>query len=93
MDPKYFKETSTKVEPDIAKNTDTQKKYQYLQTISGIPPKNPDRTATMSTPSRQPRFLGRCEGTNGHIFDIGPTQSDRYIKMKKDLVGYVGCTY
>ena len=37
--------------------------------------------------------MGSCEGTNGHIFDIGPTQADRYIKTKKELVGYVGRTY
>ena len=48
--------------------------------------------ATISAPSSQPRFLGSCEGTNGHIFDIGPTQADIYIKTKK-LVGYVGRTY
>ena len=30
---------------------------------------------------------------NGHIFDIGPTQADIYIKTKKELVGYVGRTY
>ena len=32
-------------------------------------------------------------GMNGHIFNIGPTQADRYIKTKKELVGYVGRTY
>ena len=47
----------------------------------------------MSAPSIQPRFLGSSEGMNGHIFDIGPTQEDRYIKTKKELAGYVGCTY
>ena len=30
---------------------------------------------------------------NGHIFDIGPTQADRYIKTNKDLVVYIGRTY
>ena len=30
---------------------------------------------------------------NGNIFDIGPTRADRYIKTKKELVGYVGRTY
>ena len=47
----------------------------------------------MSSPSIQPRFLGSCEGMNGQIFDIGPTQADIYIKTKKELVVYVGCTY
>ena len=47
----------------------------------------------MSAPSIQPRFLGSFEGMNGHIFDIGPTQADRYIKTNKELVRYVGCTY
>ena len=47
----------------------------------------------MSAPSSQPRFLGSCEGMNGRIFNIGPTQADRYIKTKKELVGYVGRTY
>ena len=30
---------------------------------------------------------------NGHIFDIEPTQADRYIKTKKELVGYISRTY
>ena len=30
---------------------------------------------------------------NGHIFDIGTTQAYRYIKTKKDMVGYFGSTY
>ena len=47
----------------------------------------------MIAPSIQPRFLGSCEGMNGNIFDIGPTQADRYIKTKNELVGYVGRTY
>ena len=47
----------------------------------------------MRAPRRQPRFLGSCEVMNGHIFDIGPTQADIYIKTKKELVGYVGFTY
>ena len=47
----------------------------------------------MSAPSSQPRFLGICEGINGHMLDIGPTQADRYIKTKKELVGYIGRTY
>ena len=47
----------------------------------------------MSAPNSQPRFLGSCEGMNGHIFDIGPTQADGYINTKKELVGYVGRTY
>ena len=48
--------------------------------------------AIMSAPSIQPRFLSICEGTNGHIFNIGRTQAHRYIK-KKDMFGYIGCTY
>ena len=47
----------------------------------------------MSSPSSQLRFLGRCEGMNGYIFDIGPTQADRYIKTKKELVIFAGRTY
>ena len=47
----------------------------------------------MSGISSQRRFLGSCESINGYIFDIGPTQADRYIKTKKELVGYVGRTY
>ena len=35
----------------------------------------------------------RYEIMNGHIFNIGPTQADRYIKTKKDMVGYIGPTY
>ena len=93
MDPKDSKETSIKVEPDAAKSTDTLKKSRSRQARSGRSLKNPGSTATMSAPSIQPRFLGSCEGMNGHIFDIGPTQADRYIKTKKELVGYVGRTY
>ena len=47
----------------------------------------------MSAKSSQPRFMGSCEGMNGHIFDIGPTQADRYIKTNKELVGYASRTY
>ena len=38
-------------------------------------------------------FLGSCEGMNEHIFDIWPTQNDRYMKTKKELVGYASRTY
>ena len=93
MEPKYSKETLIKVKPDTAKSTDTQKKFRSRQTISGRSSKNPGCTATMSAPSSQPRFLGSFEGINGHIFDIGLTQANRYIKTKKDMVGYVGRTY
>ena len=93
MDPKDSKETSIKVEPDAAKSTGTLKKSRSRRARSGRSSKNPGITATMSDPSSQPRFLGSCEGMNGHIFDIGPTQADRYIKTKKELVGYVGRTY
>ena len=47
----------------------------------------------MSAPISQLRLLGSCEGMNGHIFDIGPTQVDRYIKTNKDLVGYMVHTF
>ena len=93
MDPKDSKETSIKVEPDAAKSTDTLKKSRSCQARSGRSLKNPGSTATMSAPISQPRFLGRCEGKNGHILDIVPTQADRYIKTKKELVGYVCHTY
>ena len=93
MDPKDSKETSTKVEPDAAKSTDTQKKSRSRRTRSGRSSKKPGITATMSAPSSQLRFLGICVCMNGHIFDIGPTQADIYIKTKKELVGYVGRTY
>ena len=93
MDPKDSKETSIKVEPDAAKSTDTLKKSRSRQAISVRSYKKPGSTATMISPSSQLRLLGSCEGMNGHIFDIGPTQADRYIKTKKELVGYVGCTY
>ena len=93
MDPKDSKETSTKVEPDAAKGTDTQNNSRSRQTRSGGSSKKPGITATMSAPRSQPRFLGIFEGMNGKIFDIVPTQANRYIKTKKDLVGYVGRTY
>ena len=93
MDPKDSKETSIKVEPEAAKSTDTLKKSCSRREILGISSKNPDSTATMSATSSQPRFLGSCEGMNAHIFGIGPTQADRYIKTKKDLVVYVSRTY
>ena len=47
----------------------------------------------MSAPSSLTILLGSCEGINGNIFDIGPTQADRYIKTKKEMVGYVVRTY
>ena len=93
MDPKYSKETSIKVKPDAAKITDTLKKSRSRQAILGGSSKTPGSMANMSAPSSQPRFLGSCEGMNEHIFDIWPTQADRYIKTKKELVDYVGCTY
>ena len=93
MDPKDSKETSIKVEPDAARSTDTLKKSRSRQARLGRSSKKPVSTATMSAPSSQPRFLGGFEGMNGHIFDIGATQADRYIKTKKELVGYVGRTY
>ena len=79
MDPKDSKETSIKVEPDAAKRTDTLKKSRSRRARSGRSLKKPGSTDTMSAPSSQPRFLGSCEGMNGHIFHIGPTQADRYI--------------
>ena len=93
MDPKDSKESSIKVKPDATKSMDTLKKSRFSQARLGRSPNKPGSTATMSAPSSQPRFLGSCEGMNGHIFDIGPTQADRYIKTKKELVGYVGHTY
>ena len=87
------KETLIKVKPDAAKSKDNLKKSRSCQARSGRLLKKPGSTATMSAPSIQPRFLRSCEGMNGHIFDIGPTQTDRYIKTKKELVGYVGRTY
>ena len=72
MEPKYSKETSTKVKTDAAKRTDTQKKSRYCQKISGRSPKKPGSTATVSAPSRQPRFLGRYEGMHGHILILDP---------------------
>ena len=93
MDPKDSKETLIKVEPEATRSTDTLKKSRSHQARSGISSRNPGSMATMSTPSSQPRFLGSCEGMNGHIFDIGPTQANRYIKTKKELVSYVGHNY
>ena len=93
MDPKDFKETSIKVKPDAARSTDTLNNSRSFRARLSRSSKNPDSTATMSTPSSEPSFLGSCEGVNGHIFDIGPTQADRYIKIMKELVGYVGRTY
>ena len=92
MDIKYPKETSTKVKPDAAKSTETQKKSRSCQTGSVRSPKKSGSTANMISPSRQLRFLGSCEGMNGHIFYIGTTQANRYIKTKKELVGYVDRT-
>ena len=93
MDPTDSKETTIKIKPDATKRTDTLKKSRFCQAISGRSLKKPGSPATMSTPSSKLRFLGSCEDMNGHRFDIGPTQSDRYIKTKKYLVGYVGRTY
>ena len=93
MDPKGYKETSIKVITDTANITDTIKKSRSRRARLGRSLKKPGRTATMGAPRSQPRFLGRCEGMNGHIFDIGPTQANRYIKTEKGLVGYVGRTY
>ena len=93
MDPKDSKETSIKVEPDAARSTDTLKKSRSRQARSCRSLKKPVSMANMRAPSRQPRSLGSCEVMNGHIFDIGPTQADIYIKTKKKLVGYVGRTY
>ena len=93
MDPKDSKETSIKVEPDAARSTNTLKKSCSRRARSGRSSKKLGGIDTTSAPSSQPRFLGSCEGINGHIFDIGPTRADRYIKTKKDLVGYAGRTY
>ena len=93
MDRKYSKETSIKFEPNTANITDTLKKPRSCREILGRSSKKPVSTPTMRSPSSQPRFLGSCEGMDGQIFDIGPTQADKYIKTKKDLVGYVCRTY
>ena len=92
IDPKDSKETSINVKPDAARSTDTLKKSRSHLARSGRSSKKPVSTATMSAPSSQPRFLGSFEGINGHIFDIGLTQANRYIKTKKELVGYVDRT-
>ena len=75
MDPKYYKDTSIKVEPDAVKSMDTLKKYRYRQARSGTSSEKPVSMATMSAPSIQPRFLGICEGMNGHIFNIRSNQA------------------
>ena len=93
VDPKYSKETSIKVKHEPAKSTCTQKKFRTSRKISGRSSKKPVSTATTSAPIILLRFLESCESTNGQIFDIVPTQEDRYIKTKKQLVGYVGPTY
>ena len=93
MDPKDYNETSIKVETGATKITDTPKKSRSRQEISSRSSNNLSSTDTMNTQSIQSRFLGSCEGMNGHIFDIGTTPSDRYIKTKKDLVVYFSCTY
>ena len=83
IDPKYSKETSINVKPDAARSTYALKKSRSCQAISGRSSKKPVSTASMSAPISQPSFWGSCEGMNGHIFDIGPTQANRHIKKRR----------
>ena len=40
-----------------------------------------------------PKFTGRCTDLYGFIYDLGPNQTDEYIKTKLEIEEYAGKTY
>jgi hypothetical protein len=43
--------------------------------------------------SSSPTFSGRCKELEGHIYDVGANQADRYIKTTKELEQYLRGTF
>jgi hypothetical protein len=52
--------------------------------------KGADGRTSDETSAPRSAFSGRCEDLEGSIYGIGPNQTDRYIKMTREIEEYLG---
>lgn len=51
------------------------------------------RTGGVASAMKEPKFEGRLDALNGHIYDCSYRQADMYNKTTKEIAMYVGRTY
>ena len=80
---------------DTSKTSDKAKPPENASKPDGWKGENRKYKTRRSDPikSETPKFSGRCTGLSGFIYDLGPNQTDEYIKTTIEIEDYVERIY